>query len=242
MPLLTPQDLITFSLKAIGVLGVGQTALAEDYTDAFSALNGMLAQWNVKRWLVWHLIDVSYSTTGAQSYTVGPGGNFNVPRPSRLEAAFFRQYVQNFPNQVDFPLEILQSREDYNNIALKTQVSFPYYIFYDAALPIGTVYPWPIPQSGVYELHLTLKEHLGQFTSYVQSLNVPDEYVEAIWTNLAIRLAAIYPGSSLPDATVGLAKASLSTVRMANTQIPRMVMPTGLTRPPLFNIFSYQTY
>lgn len=242
MPLQTPQDLITFSLKAIGVLGVGQSALAEDYADAFSALNGMIATWNVKRWLVYHLVDVKVATTGAQSYTIGPGGDFNVPNPTRLEKAYFRQFVNNVPNQGDFPLQILQSHEDYSQISLKTLTTWPLYIFYDSDFPVGRVYPWPIPQSGLYELHLLLKAHLSQFSSYIQSINLPDEYTEAIWTNLAIRLSAIYPGSSLPDATVGLAKASLETIRVSNAQIPRLSMPTGLSRPPLYNIFSGQVY
>lgn len=242
MPLTTPQDLISFSLRALGPLGVGQTALAEDYQDAFSALNGMIAQWNVKRWMIYHLIDVSKVTTGAQSYTVGLGQDFDVPRPTRLEAAYFRQFINNVPNQVDFPLDVLQSREDYSQIALKTLTTRPTAIFYDSGYPVGTVYPWPIPQAGSYEVHLVLKAHLAQFSSYVQSLNVPDEYIETIWTNLCIRLAAIYPGSVLTDQVLGLAKASIETIKVANTQIPRLRMPTGLVRPPLFNIFSGTTY
>lgn len=242
MPLTTPQDLIGFALRAIGVLGTGQSALAEDYQDAFSALNGMLAQWNVRRWMVWHEVDESIVTTGAQSYTVGPGGDFDVPRATRLEYAYFRQFINNVPNQVDYPLSILQSREDYSAITLKTLTTWPLYIFFDTGNPMGTVFPWPIPQSGLYELHLVLKAHLSKFTSYVQSLNVPDEYVEAIWTNLAIRLNAIYPGSSLADSTVGLAKASISTINTANAQIPQLRMPTGLQRKPLYNIFSGSVY
>lgn len=242
MSILTPQDLITFALKAVGVLGVGQSALAEDYADAFSALNAMLATWNVKRWLVYHLVDVSIATTGQQSYTIGPGQDFNVPNPTRLEKAYFRQFIQNVPNQVDFPLEILQSHEDYSQISLKTLTTWPLYIFYDSDWPIGRVYPWPIPQSGLYELHLLLKAHLAQFTSYVQSINLPDEYIEALWTNLAIRLVAIYPGAVMSDDTRGLAKASLETIRVSNAQIPRLSMPTGLVRKPLYNIFSGQVY
>jgi hypothetical protein len=38
MPLITPQDIISLSLRAAGILGVGQTALAEDNDDTFSAL------------------------------------------------------------------------------------------------------------------------------------------------------------------------------------------------------------
>lgn len=243
MPLTTPQEQISFGLRAIGVLGVGQTALPEDYSDAFAALNGMIAGWNAKRWLVYHLVDVSVPTTGQQSYTVGPGGDFNVARPTRLEAAYIRQFVQSAPNFVDYPLTILQSREDYSNIALKNMGTWPIAIFYDSNFPVGSVFPWPVPAPpGVFELHLVLKATLRQFDSYVQSINLPDEYTEAIWTNLAIRLASIYPGSSLPEATLGLAKAALETIRTANAQIPRMEMPTGLTRRPLYNIYSGATY
>ena len=113
MSLTTPQDIITFAQKAMGILGVGQTALAEDNGDALNALNGMIGQWTRKRWIVYHLIDVAVTTTGAMSYTVGPGCDFNVPRVDRLEAAFFRQYVSGVPGQtyVDYPLTILEARE-----------------------------------------------------------------------------------------------------------------------------------
>jgi hypothetical protein len=71
---------------------------------------------------------------------------------------------------------------------------------------------------------------------------LPDEYTEAIWTNLAIRLSSIYPGSTLTEQVIGLAKASLETIRTANAQIPRMELPTGLVRKPLYNIYSNLRY
>ena len=242
MNLVSPQELITFALRATGVLGVGQTALAEDYTDAFAALNAMLGVWNRNRWLVYHLIDVPLVSTGAQSYTVGPGADFDTPRPDRLEAAFFRQFVTSQPNNVDYPLQIIQSREDYNLIALKTLHSWPTAIFYDSAYPWGVVYPWPVPQASIYEIHLSLKQIIGHFDSYVQDINLPEEYQEAIWTNLALRLGAIYPGSLISDDLRGLARASLETVRGANAQIPTLRLPSGITGRSRYNIFSDQVY
>lgn len=241
MPFNTPNDIITFALKAAGVLGVGQSALAEDYNDAFTALNGMLAQWQRRRWLIWHTVDVALTSTGATSYTIGAGGNFNVARPDRLEAAFFRQFINSTPNQVDWPLEILESREDYNQIALKTLPSLPRYIFYDAAYPLGVVYPWPVPAAGVYELHLTLKETLNQFTSLNQTIALPPEYEEAIWTNLVLRLAPIYQFQARPE-VIALAKAALSTIRGANAQIPRLQIPKYLQRPSLYDVNSDRQY
>jgi hypothetical protein len=242
MPIITAQDLISFSMRAVGVLSVGQTLAAEDNADALSALNGLVGQWNRKRWLIWHLLDIYLPTTGNESYTIGPGGQFNVPRPDRLEAAFFRQYVSGPANQVDYPLEILESREDYNEVVLKSLVSWPTYIFYDASVPLGYVYPWPVPQASIYELHLTVKDVLVQFVSFTQVITLPPEYVEALWTNLALRLAAIYPGAEVTPALDGLAKASLATIRGANAQIPLLNLPGGLGRGSLYNIYSDRVY
>jgi hypothetical protein len=250
LALTTPASLVSFALKAAGITGVAQPSLAEDFSDVFDAMNGMLAQWNRKRWITWDLIDVSVVSTGALHYSVGPNGDINIPqRPDRLESAFFRQLVSPQPYAVDYPLEILESREDYNSIALKSLVSWPQYIFYDSAYsqtsspPLcGFVYPWPVPQASLYELHLSLKVTIAQFSEYIANVNMPPEYVEAIWTNLALRVGAMYPGSSVPQLVVDLAKASLATIRGANAQIARLKMPEGLGRPALYNIYSDQSY
>jgi hypothetical protein len=247
MPLTTPQAICSLALRAAGVLGVGQTALAQDMTDTFDVLNGMMGQWNTDRWLIYQELDVSVVTTGQMSYTIGPGATDIVTneRVDRLESAYFRQFVDTIPGQnyVDFPLRIINSHEDYAQITLKELTSWPYGVFLDSGNPIGTIYPYPIPlQNSTYELHLIIKQRLAQFVSLVQSINLPLEYIEPLWTNLALRLGAIYPGVVLPPIVEALAKATLSKIRTANTQIPAMRMPQTLVRPPLYNIYSGQTY
>lgn len=238
----TALDIVNAALKKAGIVGVGQTAAAEDANDAFSDMNDMLAQWQRKRWLVWHLVDVPLVSTGAQSYTVGAGGDFNIARPDRLEAAFFRQITQSQPNQIDYPLAILQSREDYNRIAIKELGSFSRYIFYDSAYPLGSVYPWPVPAANLYEIHLTLKEQLSQFANLNSAVNMPPEYVAALKWNLAIRVHAGYPGLPPIPETVALALDSLNLIRGANAQVPRLVMPVNLVRPGIYDIYSDRTY
>lgn len=236
----TPDDIIIAALKNSGVLGVGQTAQAEDMNDGFNKLNFMIAQWQRKRWLVYHLVDVSITCTGALSYTIGPGGDINlITRPDRLEAAFLRQTIQSQPNQVDYPLQLIEARETYNNIALKSLQSFPSWIFYDPAFPLGVLYPWPVPQASIYALHLSLKEQLNQFTSRNQSISLPLEYFAALEWNLTIRFCAAYR-LPLTDDLVGLAKDSLNVIRDSNTQIPRLQMPKDIIRPGIYNIYSDQ--
>lgn len=239
----TAQDMVNLALKNASLLGVGQSALPEDINDAFNLLNGMLGIWSRKRWLIWHLVDVSAPVvSGQQSYTIGPGANIDAPRPDRIEAAYFRQFITGGQSPVDFPLDVYQAREDYATVALKFLQSWPQAMFYDAAIPNGLLYPVPIPNVPNSELHVLIKDTLSQFPTLTTVCNLPPEYFEAIWSNLALRVAAAFPGSNLSPLTVGLAKASLTTIRGANAQVPRLRMPQILVRPPLYNIFSGQTY
>jgi hypothetical protein len=238
----TPQDIVRSALKKAGVLGVGQSALAEDTNDAYQDLQDMLGQWQRKRWLIWHLVTYSAVGTGALNYTVGPGGQFNInPRPDKIESAFFRQLVQSQPNQIDYPLAIIESMEDYNLIALKQLQSFPQYLFYDSAFPTGLAYPWPLIQSNLYSLHLTVKETLAQFTSLNQTISLPLEYFSALKFNLALRLRQAYQLPPDPELRA-LAKDSLNVIRNANFQVSRLHIPTDLVRPGIYNVYSDQFY
>ena len=238
----TAYDIITLAFKDAGILGVGQTMLAEDYNDALLRMNMMIAQWRVKRWLVWHLVDKSVVSTGAQFYTVGPGGDINVPvRPDKLETAFFRMLPgANGTQAVDYPLQILMSYEDYARITLKTLTSFSQCIFYDSAWPMGKIYPWPLPQASLYEVHIVLKEVLSEFSDLSATFQFPPEYLAAIHYNMVVRLRAAY---RMPEdlGFSGLAADAMQTLRSANAQIPTLVMPDTLVRPGVYNIYSDQT-
>lgn len=224
------------------MLGVGYVPTAEDSNDAFLRLNWMLAQWQRKRWLVWHLVDLAVPSTGATSYTIGPGGNINVAvRPDKLEAAYTRQIIQSQPNQIDYPVDIITSYEQYSRIALKQLTAFTSYIFYDNAYPVGKLYPWPVPQASIYETHVLVKDLLSQFTGLTQQVNIPEEYFPALEWNLAVRLAAAYPEAGPPREDLkALARDSLNVLREANTQIATLAMPTELVRPGVYNPYSDQ--
>ncbi len=263
----TVGDLVRQALRECGAIGVGQTPLAEDQNDAQVRLQWMLQQWERKRWLVYHLVTLAKVSTGQQSYTVGPGGDidpgnpasdpyspaFNSQfgggvapsvRPARIESAFLRQLVNSQPNQVDYRLAPLQSREDYNRIALKGLVSFPGWFFYDSAWPLGVIFPWPVPQASIYGLFISIMEQLPiSFTTQAVKFNIPYEYYNAMLFNLALRLRPKYgitsgPGDHLP----GLAKDSLNVLRGANAQIARLQMPADMQRAGIYNIFSDQVY
>lgn len=221
------------------MLGVGQTALAEDTNDAFFKMNEMLAQWSRKRWLCYRLQNTSKVSTGVQRYTVGSGADFDVPRADKLEYAFVRQLTNNNGNNVDYPLSLIFSKENYNQIALKTLGTFPQYAWYDPAFPLGHFFPWPIPQASLYELFITTKDVLTAFDSLTEEIQLPPEYIAALHYNLTVRLAPAYQIPLRPD-VIALARDSLNVLRESNAQISTLNMPQELVRPGVYNPYSDQ--
>lgn len=157
----TARDFITLAMKEAGVLGVGQTLLAEDINDGLTLLNMMLAEWQVKRWLVPSLHETVNVGNNAKSNLIGPGQYYNVARPDKIQTAYFKQLNGGgTSNEVSFPLTPIWTYEDYALIALKNLNSWPQFFFYDGAFPYGNVYIWPIP-GPEYEIHLVIKSPIG---------------------------------------------------------------------------------
>lgn len=270
MSVTTPADIIRLVLKDTGVIGVGQTASAEDTNDCFDTLNMMLGEWYSKRWLIFQLKDYSIVSSGAQYYTIGPGGDIDTgtqQRPDRLEDGnFFRQLltgsatgfyggpiddgpildpgqpgITTYSNAIDYPLMLLESYEDYNRIGLKQLTTIPQYIFYDPGFPLGKIYPWPIIQPNIYELHVLVKSQISQFDNLADVINLPAQYFAALRYNLACRVRPMYQLPADPQ-LIGLAQNALNTIRNMNAAVPRLRMPRGLAKGAKYNIFSDQVY
>lgn len=248
----TPLDIITLALKEIGIIGVGETPLAEDANDAFTKLNFILAQWQKKRYMVYRLVDTGIIATGVRYYTIGPGGDFDLIRPAQIESAFIRflntgvdfnpddfsaDFDTNGAGQVDQQLKIILAREDYNMISQKNLTGVPGYLFYDPAMPLGHIYVWPIPTAENYAIHISTRESIATFTSLSQTISFPPEYIPALFYSLAVRLAGGYQVDPRPD-TLALAKDAEEVVRGSNAAVPTLLMPDGLQRPYAYNIYS----
>lgn len=223
-------QLLINSLEDGGIIGIDEDVEQIMLNKAFRHANWLLAQWARKRWLVYSLTDYVFVATGAQTYSVGAGQTVNInPRPDRLEYAFLRFLASGQPTQfpVDIPLDIIPSKEDYSRIAVKSIGTIPWRVFYDPQWPLGVLFPWPVPQQGLYEIHLGFKTVLPRFTSEQQPINFPPEYEIALNWCLArrFRVAFQMPADTEINA---LARDALNTMRLANQAIWTLQMPTFL--------------
>jgi hypothetical protein len=225
---MTPVDYIALALRAANVLGTGQTADAQDTQDVLVVLQAMLNQWSRKKFLTPNEIDTAFTATGATNYSIGSGGNFNIARPDRVEAAYIRLLpAPTAAQQVDIPLGIVDAHEDWATVATKSIVGFPQFCFLDSAYPLSHLYIYPVASASSCEVHIITKYAFPTTLTLSQDIDLPPEYTDAIIWNLAVRVRPLYGAG--PDPTIiALAKTSLNVIRGANCQIPVLRMPRGI--------------
>lgn len=233
-PVPTAADIIVTAMRKAGIIGYDEVPEQPQLYDAMHDANDLLAQWQRNRYLIYHLVNYIFTSTGAQTYSVGLGQTVNInPRPDRLESAYLR-IVNQAPNNTpfalppDIQLDILPSMEDYNRIVIKTLGTLPYAIFYDPAWPVGTLYPWPIPQQSIYEINVTFKETLARFPSLQTPVNLPPEYQPALKWCLAEVLRTSYQLPADPQ-IAKFSRRALNSVRLANVAVPLLAMPRAVS-------------
>lgn len=237
LPVPSVASFLTDCLIDAGIVGIDESVEQPILNRAFTQGNRLLTQWQRNRFLVYHLVDYAKISTGALTYTVGKGGDFNInPRPDRIESAFLR-INPGTPNFVDLPLDIIPSYEVYNRIVMKqlgassagVGGSIAWRVFYDPAWPVGVLKPYPIPAPTLYEIHLTFKEVLARFSSLTDKMNtLPPEYESALNWSLARRLRATY--QMPPDPEINMfARSALNTIRLANTAVGTLTMPRAVS-------------
>lgn len=229
--------LLTDAAVTAGVVGLDEDLEADVLNKLMRIANRMIAQWQHERYMVYQLVDYGVTSTGANYYAVGRGQSFNIdPRPDRLEYAFLRQLSGGGAPQpnggtqpFDWPLDIMNAYEDYASIRLKSLGTFSAAVFYDPGFPVGRILPWPIPQSGIYEIHIVVKQTLQRFVNVAQQVTFPPEYESALEWCFARRFKAAFQMPA--DPTINqLAAQGKNIIRKANTQVPTLRMPRELNR------------
>jgi len=226
MPIRTCIDFINAALLTSSVVGVGQTPLAEDANTAFDLLLEIVDQWNNERFMCWKLSEQIIPSTGAQTYPL-------TDCPARLDSAYARlltgQQMATVYNAgpVDFPLYLIDSMEEYNDIGLKQLTTFPAAIWYQRDFPDGTIYPWPIPPAGQFDLHVFWRQALPTYKELTDPLGLPPIYRRALRYEMAALLALNFGLPANPGHAAALS-GTKAAIKAANAHVAQAKIPGAL--------------
>lgn len=228
----TVNDLITGALRDVGVIASGESPSADDAADSLEVFNQMIGQWQVLKMYVTGQHRVSFTATGAQTYTVGPSATVDIQLPVSIDSAFYTL------NGIDYPVHVLTSFEDYEDITLKVLTgTIPSAVFFQRSAPTGTLYVWPQPNTGT--LNLVVRDVLDTYTDLTTDITVPAEYALAMRLSLAELLLTAYSLPPRPDIAFQAAKAR-KVIKRNNLNIPMMGQPQELLNNGRFSIYTGQ--
>lgn len=180
---MTVRDLITATLRKLGVIASGETPSASELNDALEDLNLMLQSWVDVPLRAVRKTSVSL-TAGQASYSWGSTGDETTSRPARILGATYKA------DDVETPLS-LRGEVDYREIADKTVQGTPRILFYNPTSPNGTVYLYPVPDDSSATLEVDSVAPMGDY-SLSDTLDIPAEAFRAVRLNLAIEVAPDY--------------------------------------------------
>lgn len=180
---LTAQQLIDAALQKITVLGEGESASGNQYTDAQRELNLMMLSWTQAGPNLWTMTEATAVAlvSGTQTYTLSPR-----PR-SVMNMRFAIDGVEQYPMTE-------WDRQDWDRFPMKTQTGNPIKYVIDRQRTATTVKVWPVPSftSGTYTCPYSYERVFDSVTQPSQDIDVPQEWLETVMVNLASRLADDY--------------------------------------------------
>ncbi len=225
----TVRDLLTSSLRKIGVIQSGELIDDSELEDALETANDIIETWMLERLMCFHIINQAFTlVSGQRSYTIGPCADFDTVRPIRIERAYIDVNTTNPVVTLDLT-EL--NFEQYADLTVKTTTSpipnkFYYETTFDPQFPWGRIFLWPTPAAANI-LQLWYWSQLPKFTSINQTINLPPLYKKALRYAIAVESASEYGVEPTP-LLMDIAEKSKGLIKRVNQVLPVMVSDPAL--------------
>ncbi len=216
-------QVITDSMRELGLLAASETPRADEVQDCLRKLNDMLDSWSNESLFVYGTLFESFMLqANKNSYTMGAGGDFDTEVPIRTDAIRLKD-----SNNLELPVSIIDANK-YGRLTVKENLStYPKYAYIDDNHPLKTVYFYETPSQAI-EVIFHNQRQLTTFTDVTTNINFPKGYRKAIVNNLAIEIAPQF-GASPSLITIQNAGKSIANIKRANKRPLEMRVDNALT-------------
>lgn len=223
-------DLISAALVEIGVLSPGEALTAQDEQSASTVLSQMLDAWQAQSMYIFATARLVFSPVALkQVYTIGPGGDFNVPRPAKIQG-FGIINLQNPIQPAELPVDELTAAQWRDVVVKNIPSALPQKVWDDQQFPLRNLSYWPVPNIPV-EFSIYCDVQLNSWPDYVTDVTFPPGYFEAIRYALAIRLAPSFGAAAMvTPQLLQLAKDAQEVVKIANVRIADLRCDDAIVR------------
>lgn len=216
----TAEDMIVTALNKLRIYAPGEQILNADKARGLAALNTMLDSWSNESLSCYAYLTQSHALTpGKQTYTIGPGGDFNMTRPLRIIESPGSVYItDNNGNRYGVRLVVgVPQWGILGNVSNIVTSNFPDTLYYDSQFPLGVMNFFPYPSSSYVATWLSYLQ-LTDFSALSGAVSLPPGYQKAIEDNLSIELEPFFPQAQLTQAIIAQAGVSKANIKRTNAR------------------------
>lgn len=214
-------EIITRSMRLIGVLSEGETPNAQESSDCLFALNGLMGSLGNSPQMIFARTNQALPlVANTSSYTIGPSGGLVTTRPIEVLEASNLLY-----QGVTYPL-VKWTLPDYQQITVTTSGGIPTGFYAQMDMPNITLTFWPVPAAAM-TFNMWSDKQITEFTSLTQQLVMPPGYDRALAFILAVEVAPEFQVEPSPN-LLRLCAQARRLVKRTNTEVPRLTMPYGI--------------
>jgi hypothetical protein len=218
-------EIVSDALLELGVLAAGETPSAADASGGMKALNRLVDMWAAERLMIYTNTRSTFTVvSGTASYSVGVGGDCDIPFPVFVEHVNFQD--TSLSPSLEYQMQPL-TNDAYSRIPIKDLTSpRPTSYYWNATFPLGTMILWPVPTLSTLQGVLYAPEQVSEFASLNDTISLPPGYRRMLVKNLAMEMAPSYnrpPSQELKEQ----AMESKAVVKRANVSLMDMQMDAG---------------
>jgi hypothetical protein len=175
----------------------------------------MIDEWNSQRLYVWAITINDFPLVPLQqTYTLGTGGNFNIPRPAGIER-YSLIWLANPAQPLELPLEVVNDQKWQETVPVKAiQSTMPTLVYDDQAFPLRNLNFWPIPTI-VSNARVYAWNTVTSFPDLVTDETYPPGYLKALRYALAVDLAPEF-GREVPQIVAMQAMNAIAEIKRHN--------------------------
>jgi len=181
------------SLDADYALGVSQISFNDNVNVNVGDYIGIVLDANTLYWdTIANIVDLNtVDLTGSLPSAASKDNAVYIYTTKLVQPFNVYSAVRQSEDDLDVPMFYL-SYEDYFQLPNKTIEATPINYNYDRQLNTGRIVIWPVPIDVKYRMKITISKKIEDFDSVANTPDWPQEWEQALVSNLAIRVAPAY--------------------------------------------------
>lgn len=190
---LNATQLCDYAAQEIGAIGVGEALTAEEYLDMLPRLSWMLKSWQSLGANLWRETEGMVTVLAGDATTVLDPTVIDVIEARLIQTSTFERPLQRW------------ERGEYMAFPNKAQPGFPTGYYIDKQRASVSMSVWPVPYADT-DIRYTYARVIEDVTDGTQEIDVPQQWLETVWVNLAARCANMFGATRLDPGTVAEVK------------------------------------